>query len=56
MRMTKAVLETYDYQPFGELLSGSSATTHKFNGKERGKRGQPGKKGAEKGEKGDSLN
>jgi RHS repeat-associated protein len=33
--LNKTVTDSYDYQPYGEAISGGSATSHKFTGKQR---------------------
>lgn len=33
--VTQGIVDNMDYEPFGQQTSGSSATTHKFTGKER---------------------
>jgi RHS repeat-associated protein len=34
-QMSQGIQDSIDYQPFGEQISGDTATTHKFTGKER---------------------
>jgi RHS repeat-associated protein len=34
-QMNQGIQDSIDYQPFGEQISGDTATTHKFTGKER---------------------